>query len=156
MEKNESLIPKGPYCYTYDENGNFKPCPYWDTVGGAPDQYNGYCHFLEKGDLDLEKEMEYTDMDTGKKTMGNDLPFPVSLLFDQCKECHINDDVDEEDWEPTVSDDFTIGPNGAYENNENQNLDVNNIDEDGIGGDATKEKYELLTKFIKKDKKKDE
>ena len=96
MEKDESLIPKGQYCYTY-EDGKFKPCPYWDTVDDAPSQYNGYCHFLEKGDLEIETEMVFIDEKTGEKSMGNELPFPCSLLWDQCKECGINNDIDEED-----------------------------------------------------------
>lgn len=97
MEKDESVIPKGPYCYTYDTDGKYCPCPYYDTVESAPEQYNGYCHYLEKGDLDLEQEMVLTDMKTGEKTKGCNLPFPVSLLWDQCKMCGINDDIDEED-----------------------------------------------------------
>ena len=97
MEKDTSVIPQGPYCYTYDEDGTYRPCPYYDTVDGAPEQYDGYCHYLEKGDLDLEQEMELTDMETGETTKGSDLPFPVSLLWDQCKECGINDEIDDED-----------------------------------------------------------
>ena len=97
MEKDESLIPKGQYCYTYDEDGKYKPCPYWRRIEDRPEQYDGWCDFLEFGDLEHEQEMELTDMKTGEKTKGCDLPFPVSLLFDQCKECGINDDIDEED-----------------------------------------------------------
>ena len=96
MEKDTSVIPKGSYCYTY-ENDKIKICPYWKTIKDRPIQYNGWCDYLEAGDLELEKELTYTDVKTGEKTMGVDLPFPVSLLWDQCKMCHINDDIEEED-----------------------------------------------------------
>ncbi|MFA5154545.1 MAG: hypothetical protein WC554_18520 [Clostridia bacterium] len=96
-EKDTSVIPKGPYCYTYDEAGEYKLCPYWDTIKGVSKQYNGYCSYLEKGDMDLEQEMELTDMKTGEKIKGDKLPFPVSLLWDQCKECGINKEDEYED-----------------------------------------------------------
>jgi hypothetical protein len=60
------IIPKGIYCY------DKKICPFWDIQ-----EYNargtaeaGYCHYLGYGDNDCEY---------------------VSLLFDQCKECGINE-----------------------------------------------------------------
>ena len=96
MKKDESGIPKGAYCYTY-ENGKFIVCPYWDTIEGAPEQADGYCHFLEKGDLDIEKEMVLKDMKTGEETRGDELPFPVSLLWDQCKECGIKNNYSEDE-----------------------------------------------------------
>ena len=97
MEKDESVIPKGPYCYTYDKNGTYCLCPYWKSIEDRPEQYDGWCDFLGYGDLEHEKEMVLKDMKTGEETRGDELPFPVSLLFDQCKECGINDDIDEED-----------------------------------------------------------
>ncbi len=96
MKKDTNVIPKGTYCYTYDENGKFQICPYWDTIKDAPEQYNGYCHYLEKGDLDLEQEMDFIDEKTKEINKGCDLPFPVSLLWDQVKECGINDDIEED------------------------------------------------------------
>ena len=97
MEKDESVIPKGPYCYTLVGKGNFQICPYWRKIKDRSEQYDGWCDFLEYGDLEHEKEMILKDMKTGEESKGDELPFPVSLLFDQCKECHINDDYDEED-----------------------------------------------------------
>ena len=97
MEKDTSVIPSGPYCYTYDTDGKYKPCPYWRRIEDRPEQYDGWCDFLELGDLENEEEMEFTDMETGEKKKGNELPFPCSLLWDACKECGINDDIDEED-----------------------------------------------------------
>lgn len=74
--KDASKIPKGPYCYTTD--GIFKGttlkikiCPYWDKVKNAPEQENGYCHYLDEGDFD---------------------DGPCFLLWDQVKECGVNDD----------------------------------------------------------------
>lgn len=79
--KDTSKIPKGVYCYTWYEsvdNGYFahrQPCPYWSRRGDKPEQENGYCSFLEHGDWEQEH---------------------LSLLWDQCKECGINMD-DEND-----------------------------------------------------------
>ena len=63
--KDTSIIPVGLYCY--NENGN---CPYWSRNITRPEQENGYCSYLEKGDQEL---------------VGG-------LLWDQCKECYINID----------------------------------------------------------------
>lgn len=90
--KDTSVIPNGPYCYIYDENHKYKPCPYHRFLNDRPSQYNGWCDFLEKGDLELMKENVYTNEDTGEKINGDELPFPTSLLWDQCKECGINDE----------------------------------------------------------------
>ena len=88
-DKDISGIPKG--CYCYDENGI---CPYWDIQDDLPEQYNGYCGFLGKNDMELAQEMELENCSTGERVCGDDLPFPVSLLWDQCKMCGINDDDD--------------------------------------------------------------
>jgi hypothetical protein len=75
-------IPEGQYCY--DEKGR---CPYWSKKSLRAEQYNGWCNLLNKGDLEIAKETMYTDLKTGEETSGYDLGFPVSLLWDQCKEC---------------------------------------------------------------------
>ena len=59
------IIPKGPYCY--DENGL---CPFWDAHPEMGKQSYGYCNYIQKGDW----------MSGG-----------TMLLWDQCKECGIND-----------------------------------------------------------------
>lgn len=59
-------IPKGIYCYNNDG-----VCPYWDMF----EEYNGYCHYLKMSDNDFET---------------------MSFLFDQIKECGVED---EEEWE---------------------------------------------------------
>lgn len=61
-------IPKGIYCY--DKNG---VCPYWSRNPDYPNQENGYCSYLMRGDWEANH---------------------LSLLWDQVKECGINDDID--------------------------------------------------------------
>ena len=63
-EQCKILIPKGNYCY-----GKTK-CPFWDAIEEFPDQDNGYCHYLKSGDWQ------------GKG---------IGLLWDQCKECGVNE-----------------------------------------------------------------
>lgn len=83
----EQYIPHGPYCY--DENG---PCPFWDMDETKTSQENGYCHYLQKGDSDLEKEMTLVERKTGEVSTGDNLPFPVSLLWDAVKMCDVNEE----------------------------------------------------------------
>ena len=66
MKIDLKKIPKGGYCY--DKKGI---CPYWTLDPNHPEQDNGYCSFLKKG-----------DWQTG------------GYLWDQIKECEINDDED--------------------------------------------------------------
>lgn len=84
--KGKTIIPKG--CYCYDENGQ---CPYWDCDERKPEQYNGFCWYMEKGDMDLAKEKTFIEEETGEKIQGQNMPVPVSLLWDACKECGEND-----------------------------------------------------------------
>lgn len=80
MVTSSDRIPKGSYCY--DENGL---CPFWRLDSDRSYQHNGYCEYLEHGDWEVE--------------IPDDLPdgFPISalsLLWDQVKECGVNDDID--------------------------------------------------------------
>jgi len=76
--KDKTVIPKGDYCYTILETPSkendfvlkINPCIYWRKDTGHDEQENGYCLFIEKGDWDF-------------KSFG--------LLWDQVKECGIND-----------------------------------------------------------------
>lgn len=70
-EPDINAIPEGPYCY----GPNWEPCPYWSKSPFHPYQENGYCALLGKGDWELEG----------------------GLLWDQCKECGIKDDIREGD-----------------------------------------------------------
>jgi len=103
-EKGESVIPeKTCYCYESLKQRKDNPmrlevigqCPYLDYDDEKPEQYNGYCWFLKKGDWEMNGETELTDMKTGKAMSGDDIGLPFSLLWDMCKECGINDEEDE-------------------------------------------------------------
>lgn len=87
MTSTEKDIPYGPYCY--DENGI---CPYWDIDPEKPHQYNGYCHYLGKGDSDLNQDVQWTNCRTGEIETAEEIGIPMSLLWDQCKECGINEE----------------------------------------------------------------
>jgi hypothetical protein len=87
LEHPEKHIPNGSYCY--GENGK---CPFWDIDESKPSQENGYCHYLKKGDWDFNSEGgTITDMKTGETFHIEHNPFN-GLLWDQVKECGINDD----------------------------------------------------------------
>ena len=80
-------IPTGPYCYEsfgHDADGGrrIKCCPFWDKDETKPRQEDGICHYLETADWEeWEKENGH-----------------IPLLWDQCKECGINDDIEEDDY----------------------------------------------------------
>lgn len=71
-------IPKGEYCYTIkkimknQQDGRpqikIKTCPFWRIDKNQPEQMNGYCDFLKKGDWEENGTF---------------------LLWDQVKECGI-------------------------------------------------------------------
>lgn len=70
MSNESNLIPNGSYCYTYID-GKYSVCPFWGLDKSKPYQENGFCTFLNRCDWDLGA---------------------CSLLWDQCKECGINND----------------------------------------------------------------
>jgi hypothetical protein len=83
--RDESVIPAGIYCYQRlipyrTESGEIRLrteglCPYWSLRG----EYDGHCAFLNVGDNDENGTL---------------------LLWDQVKECGVNDEFfDEDDWE---------------------------------------------------------
>ena len=98
IRKDKRKIPKGYYCYDHLElnkkTGKFKIvgwCPYWSNRKNRPEQECGFCAYLNKGDWDINAEAEIIDPHTGNILRGNDIPFPVSLLWDLVKECGINE-----------------------------------------------------------------
>ena len=98
MKKDISEIPTGMYCYTchgyyVGEDGQVrlktKRCPYWSSREDKPEQQNGYCGYLGKGDWE--------------EPIPDDFPphFPVSclsLLWDQVKDpdCPVRWEEDED------------------------------------------------------------
>ena len=81
--KDTSMIPEGPYCYTglsYDKGVyHTKVCPYFDHIIASDSQSDGYCHYIEEGDSNLD---------------GSDNLDGCGLLWDQCKSCGVNDEID--------------------------------------------------------------
>lgn len=97
MKKDTTIIPKGDYCY--DESDL---CPYWSTNSNYHEQDCGYCSYLEKGDWEMndEKKWKTTYRKDGKELSdelrsANEIGIPMSLLWDQVKECGIN--IEEEE-----------------------------------------------------------
>ena len=83
MHKDESVIPEGYYCYTYEGDKKVS-CPYWSIDSTKPKQENGYCSYLEKGDQELAEANGF------------------SLIWDEIKECDIKMDFNEGDFEDAV------------------------------------------------------
>ncbi len=93
LNRAAAMIPQGPYCYriagvTHPSDGSARVqtvrCPYWKTRLDWPDQADGYCRLLKKGDTSQ-----------GRNTDGR--PRATMLLWDQVKECGINEDSDEDE-----------------------------------------------------------
>jgi hypothetical protein len=72
----QEYIPNGTYCHgPRPKKGSL--CPFWDRDEGREHQENGFCHLLNEGDWMM--------------------PGGWGLLWDQCKECGINDEWEDED-----------------------------------------------------------
>ena len=104
LQTPEKYIPYGDYCY------HESTCPFWSKKKGEyPEQEDGYCHYLQKSDWDINEESKGDSMIiysvdgtmTGKTIAdleddeidpisGKKIHFPMSLIWDQCKECSIN------------------------------------------------------------------
>lgn len=78
LKEPEKWIPEGIYCYRPDEfdghidifNGTAYLCPFWDADYNKDTMECGYCHYLKWGDWEADR---------------------LSLLWDMCKECGVND-----------------------------------------------------------------
>ena len=87
---DSKIIPFGRYCY--DKNG---VCPHWSTKPDLPEHENGFCAYLGKSDWDLNEEGGETVVyNMNGKVIGTEPAHsvPMSLLWDQCKECGINEE----------------------------------------------------------------
>ncbi len=89
--KKKKKVPKGRYCYTY-KDGKYKCCPFWGLDKNRPEQGNGYCSLMKKGDWNLHEEAIITDMKTGEVVKNEEAPFSFGLLWDQVKECGVRRD----------------------------------------------------------------
>ncbi|MDD3174765.1 MAG: hypothetical protein PHF63_14105 [Herbinix sp.] len=95
----DKYIPKDtPYCYSSNKN-----CPFWKNIPWLPNQQNGYCYYLNKADIEMNPERNKESKicySKNKEDEGKSVSeilgeyFPTSLLWDQCKECGINEDYD--------------------------------------------------------------
>lgn len=92
IETARQIVPQGPYCYTLADvaypDGIGKPprikhaaCPFYRKRTDWPEQADGYCRFLKAG-----------DSTKGRDRNGN--PRSTMLLWDQVKECGVNDDLE--------------------------------------------------------------
>ena len=86
IDNPEKYIPYGHYCHATLENEN--ECPFWNFDNEKPEQDNGYCHYLKRGDWDLHGKGEIFNVKTGEKIEIED--YPWGLLWDMCKECEVN------------------------------------------------------------------
>ena len=108
IKLNESIIPKGHYCYEYFKNGPVinKWCPYHqylkvnDNLSATVDDdiYITYCIFLKEGsihnnttDEQFDRIKEYFGFKTDDDLFDSELfGSGADLLWDGCKECGIN------------------------------------------------------------------
>lgn len=105
-----SQIPKGLYChgqYKHLSNGRVSTpdmCPFWSKNFSLPPQENGYCSLLNKGDYEINREictLIETRFKNGKAIKrsikcGPANPSFLSLLWDQVKECGLNNYTEKE------------------------------------------------------------
>ena len=103
MKKNKTKIPKGFYCYSHSVQTDdplcrklVGVCPFLSTKKDCGIDIT-YCKFLGAGDvgnindIDLDKLLEKygTHEKLSKK-------YPLSLLWDMCKECGENEYTEKE------------------------------------------------------------
>lgn len=102
--KDNSLIPNGAYCYHFDltfdgksENGTIPivVCPY-SVIKNINGVNIHWCDYINEGDpgncsdAEFEKLVKYYGSEDN--VFDN---LKLSLLWDDCKECGINSDVDD-------------------------------------------------------------
>ena len=94
----EQHIPQGVYCHSSGDTRSV--CPFWDYDDELPEQENGYCHFLKISDFQenpircqSSKIIRSRNPEDIGKTVSEFFEtdhIPMSLLWDQCKECGVN------------------------------------------------------------------
>jgi hypothetical protein len=102
MSKDTSVIPEGSYCYVPDVEKNknkdkndpayyTKNCPYW---GYIKDEGVDICHCSFLNVSTIPNGTSDEDYAKIKKKYGEDFwkNFTGDLIWDQVKECGINDD----------------------------------------------------------------
>ena len=72
-------------------------CPYWEKDSTKDKYESGYCHYIEKGDWDLNREKLWKDPRSGKTSTAEEWSGYFSILWDQCKECYENMGEEDED-----------------------------------------------------------
>lgn len=79
LKDPSAWIPKGMFCISFagfdskEGVGLYARCPFWELRADKPEFENGYCHYLGRGDWEVEG---------------------LSLLYDECKECGVSYDVE--------------------------------------------------------------
>lgn len=114
VEKDSKLIPKGDYCYRREKVKTGKAtkiikCPYWKKRTRhkgkkVHPQENGYCSFMEMGDIELNIEYNKEGAFVYRCKKGevisahayapDEIPDWLqrrSLLWDMVKECGLNE-----------------------------------------------------------------
>ena len=103
-----AVIPKGYYCHgeikvinNKSDWNNTYICPFWFKIKTRLKQENGYCALLGKGDYELNNEVKWQEIKSinknnkskkiNKSKTAHEIGLPMSLLWDQCKECGIKE-----------------------------------------------------------------
>lgn len=95
-KKRKSLIPRGIYCYTGRLGGEHKTCPYWSRRLDVPEQASGYCAYLGKGDIEINKEKRWTSkikqadgswLEDNTLRSAEEMGEQLSMLWDYIKDC---------------------------------------------------------------------
>jgi len=78
------MIPHGPYCY--DNKGR---CPYF-TIKFINNIGITWCKYLNLGDLGNITDNEFKNLKQFHNNEDVNKLYPLSVLWDQVKECNIN------------------------------------------------------------------
>jgi uncharacterized protein YqeY len=97
MTIDKSKIPSGMYCYS-KENGTYRPCPYWKNITDSKVPDIIWCEVMQRGDTSNLDENSFNKLvDAYESEDAVYEKYPYTMLWDQNKECGINDEIDEID-----------------------------------------------------------